>query len=257
MPPGEPAVQAQGVHKFYGSHHVLRGIDLEVRRGEVIVVLGPSGSGKSTFLRCLNHLEAIERGSIRVCGELVGYREMPRGLVELRDAEVAQARRRIGMVFQQFNLFPHLTALRNITAGPLHVLREGREAAAAEARRLLALVGLPEKAEAYPAQLSGGQQQRVAIARALAMRPEVMLFDEPTSALDPEMISEVLDVMTTLSKQGMTMIVVTHEMGFARAVANRVVLVDEGRVVEDAAPGPFFTSPQNERTRAFLDKILH
>ncbi len=257
MPPGEPAVQAQGVHKFYGSHHVLRGIDLEVRRGEVIVVLGPSGSGKSTFLRCLNHLEAIERGSIRVCGELVGYRETPRGLVELRDAEVAHARRRIGMVFQQFNLFPHLTALRNITAGPLHVLREGREAAAAEARRLLALVGLPEKAEAYPTQLSGGQQQRVAIARALAMRPEVMLFDEPTSALDPEMISEVLEVMTTLSRQGMTMVVVTHEMGFARAVANRVVLVDEGRVVEDAAPGDFFTNPQNERTRAFLDKILH
>ena len=257
MPPGEPAVQAQGVHKFYGSHHVLRGIDLEVRRGEVIVVLGPSGSGKSTFLRCLNHLEAIERGSIRVCGELVGYRETPRGLVELRDAEVAHARRRIGMVFQQFNLFPHLTALGNITAGPLHVLREGREAAAAEARRLLALVGLPEKAEAYPTQLSGGQQQRVAIARALAMRPEVMLFDEPTSALDPEMISEVLEVMTTLSRQGMTMVVVTHEMGFARAVANRVVLVDEGRVVEDAAPGDFFTNPQNERTRAFLDKILH
>jgi len=257
MPPGEPAVQAQGVHKFYGSHHVLRGIDLEVRRGEVIVVLGPSGSGKSTFLRCLNHLETIERGSIRVCGELVGYRETPRGLVELRDAEVAHARRRIGMVFQQFNLFPHLTALRNITAGPLHVLREGREAAAAEARRLLALVGLPEKAEAYPTQLSGGQQQRVAIARALAMRPEVMLFDEPTSALDPEMISEVLEVMTTLSRQGMTMVVVTHEMGFARAVANRVVLVDEGRVVEAAAPGDFFTNPQNERTRAFLDKILH
>jgi len=257
MPPGEPAVQARGVHKFYGSHHVLRGIDLEVRRGEVIVVLGPSGSGKSTFLRCLNHLEAIERGSIRVCGELVGYRETPRGLVELRDAEVAHARRRIGMVFQQFNLFPHLTALGNITAGPLHVLREGREAAAAEARRLLALVGLPEKAEAYPTQLSGGQQQRVAIARALAMRPEVMLFDEPTSALDPEMISEVLEVMTTLSRQGMTMVVVTHEMGFARAVANRVVLVDEGRVVEDAAPGDFFTNPQNERTRAFLDKILH
>ena len=257
MPPGDPAVQAQGVHKFYGSHHVLRGIDLEVGRGEVIVVLGPSGSGKSTFLRCLNHLEAIERGSIRVCGELVGYRETPRGLVELRDAEVARARRRIGMVFQQFNLFPHLTALRNITAGPLHVLREGREAADAEARRLLSLVGLPEKAEAYPMQLSGGQQQRVAIARALAMRPEVMLFDEPTSALDPEMISEVLEVMTTLSRQGMTMVVVTHEMGFARAVANRVVLVDEGRVVEDAAPGDFFTNPRNERTRAFLDKILH
>ncbi len=257
MPPAEPAVQAKGVHKFYGSLHVLRGIDLEVRRGQVIVVLGPSGSGKSTFLRCLNHLEAIERGSIRVCGELVGYRETPRGLVELGDAEVARARRRIGMVFQQFNLFPHLSALRNITAGPRYVLREDREAAEAEARRLLTLVGLPEKAEAYPTQLSGGQQQRVAIARALAMRPEVMLFDEPTSALDPEMISEVLEVMTTLSKQGMTMIVVTHEMGFARAVANRVVLVDEGRVVEDAAPGDFFTNPQNERTRAFLDKILH
>jgi polar amino acid transport system ATP-binding protein len=257
MPPGEFAVQAQGVHKFYGSHHALRGIDLEVRRGQVIVVLGPSGSGKSTFLRCLNHLEAIERGSIRVCGELVGYRETPRGLVELGDAEVARARRRIGMVFQQFNLFPHLSALRNITVGPRYVLREDREAAEAEARRLLTLVGLPEKAEAYPTQLSGGQQQRVAIARALAMRPEVMLFDEPTSALDPEMISEVLEVMTALSKQGMTMIVVTHEMGFARAVANRVVLVDEGRVVEDAAPGDFFTTPQHERTRAFLDKILH
>ncbi|HEV8533941.1 MAG TPA: amino acid ABC transporter ATP-binding protein [Methylomirabilota bacterium] len=257
MPPAEPAVQAQGVHKFYGSLHVLRGIDLEVRRGQVIVVLGPSGSGKSTFLRCLNHLEAIERGSIRICGELIGYRETPAGLAELRDAEVARHRRRIGMVFQQFNLFPHLTALRNIMAGPLHVLRESREAAEAEARRLLSLVGLPEKAETYPGQLSGGQQQRVAIARALAMRPEVMLFDEPTSALDPEMISEVLEVMTALSRQGMTMIVVTHEMGFARAVANRVVLVDEGRVVEDAAPGEFFTNPQNERTRAFLDKILH
>ena len=256
MPPGEPAVQAQGVHKFYGSHHVLRGIDLEVRRGEVIVVLGPSGSGKSTFLRCLNHLEAIERGSIRVCGELVGYRETPRGLVELRDAEVAHARRRIGMVFQQFNLFPHLTALRNITAGPLHVLREGREAAAAEARRLLALVGLPEKAEAYPTQLSGGQQQRVAIARALAMRPEVMLFDEVTSALDPELVKEVLDVMRELANEGMTMIVVTHELGFAREVADRVVFMAEGQIVEVGPPEHFFTSPQEERTKEFLAQIL-
>jgi len=253
----DPAVEAVGVHKFYGHLHVLRGIDLEVRRGQVVVVVGPSGSGKSTFLRCLNHLEAIERGSIRVCGDLVGYRETPRGLVELRDAEIARHRRRIGMVFQQFNLFPHLTAEGNVTAGPVHVLGEPRDAAAAESRRLLALVGLPEKAQAYPGQLSGGQQQRVAIARALAMRPEILLFDEPTSALDPEMISEVLDVMVALSRQGMTMIVVTHEMGFARAVAHRVVFVDEGRIVEDAAPAEFFTRPRTERGRAFLDKILH
>ncbi len=257
MAAADLAVEAQGVHKFYGSLHVLHGIDLEVRRGQVVVVVGPSGSGKSTLLRCLNHLETVQRGWIRVCGELVGYRETARGPVELRDAEVARHRRRIGMVFQQFNLFPHLTAVGNITAGPLHVLGESRARALAEARRLLALVGLPDKADAYPGQLSGGQQQRVAIARALAMRPEVMLFDEPTSALDPEMISEVLDVMVTLSKQGMTMIVVTHEMGFARAVADRVVFVDEGRVVEDAAPAEFFTRPRTERGRAFLDKILH
>ena len=257
MAAADLAVEAQGVHKFYGSQHVLHGIDLEVRRGQVVVVVGPSGSGKSTLLRCLNHLETVQRGSIRVCGELVGYRETARGPVELRDAEVARHRRRIGMVFQQFNLFPHLTALGNIMAGPLHVLGESRARALAEARRLLALVGLPDKADAYPGQLSGGQQQRVAIARALAMRPEVMLFDEPTSALDPEMISEVLDVMVALSKQGMTMIVVTHEMGFARAVADRVVFVDEGRVVEDAAPAEFFTRPRTERGRAFLDKILH
>ena len=257
MAAADLAVEAQGVHKFYGSLHVLHGIDLEVRRGQVVVVVGPSGSGKRTLLRCLNHLETVQRGSIRVCGELVGYRETARGPVELRDAEVARHRRRIGMVFQQFNLFPHLTAVGNITAGPLHVLGESRARALAEARRLLALVGLPDKADAYPGQLSGGQQQRVAIARALAMRPEVMLFDEPTSALDPEMISEVLDVMVALSKQGMTMIVVTHEMGFARAVADRVVFVDEGRVVEDAAPAEFFTRPRTERGRAFLDKILH
>ena len=257
MAAADLAVEAQGVHKFYGSLHVLHGIDLEVRRGQVGVVVGPSGSGKSTLLRCLNHLETVQRGWIRVCGELVGYRETARGPVELRDAEVARHRRRIGMVFQQFNLFPHLTAVGNITAGPLHVLGESRAQALAEARRLLALVGLPDKADAYPGQLSGGQQQRVAIARALAMRPEVMLFDEPTSALDPEMISEVLDVMVALSKQGMTMIVVTHEMGFARAVADRVVFVDEGRVVEDAAPAEFFTRPRTERGRAFLDKILH
>jgi len=257
MAAADLAIEALGVHKFYSSLHVLHGIDLEVRRGQVVVVVGPSGSGKSTLLRCLNHLEVIQRGSIRVCGELVGYRETARGPVELGDAEVARARRRIGMVFQQFNLFPNLTALGNITAGPLHVLREPRTRALEEARRLLALVGLPDKADAYPGQLSGGQQQRVAIARALAMRPEVMLFDEPTSALDPEMISEVLDVMVALSKQGMTMIVVTHEMGFARAVADRVVFMDDGRVLEDAAPAEFFTQPRTERGRAFLDKILH
>ena len=222
MAAADLAVEAQGVHKFYGALHVLHGIDLEVRRGQVVVVVGPSGSGKSTLLRCLNHLETVQRGWIRVCGELVGYRETARGPVELRDAEVARHRRRIGMVFQQFNLFPHLTAIGNIMAGPLHVLGESRARALAEARRLLALVGLPDKADAYP-----------------------------------EMISEVLDVMVALSKQGMTMIVVTHEMGFARAVADRVVFVDEGRVVEDAAPAEFFTRPRTERGRAFLDKILH
>jgi len=250
-------LSVRSLFKCFGPLEVLHGIDLDVEKGERIAILGASGSGKSTFLRCLNHLETIERGSIRVCGELVGYRETPRGLVELRDAEVARHRRRIGMVFQQFNLFPHLTAEGNITAAPVHVLGEAWDAASREARRLLALVGLPEKAQAYPAHLSGGQQQRVAIARALAMRPEILLFDEPTSALDPEMISEVLDVMVALSRQGMTMIVVTHEMGFARAVAHRVVFVDEGRVVEDAAPAEFFSRPRTERGRAFLDKILH
>ena len=251
------AVQAVGVHKLYGDFHVLRGIDLEVRRGQVVVVVGPSGSGKSTLLRCLNHLETIQRGRIRVCGELVGYRETARGLVELRDAEVARHRRRIGMVFQQFNLFPHLTAEGNISAGPVHVLGEPRERAADEARRLLALVGLPEKAQAYPAQLSGGQQQRVAIARALAMRPEVMLFDEPTSALDPEMIKEVLDVMIELAQSGMTMICVTHEMGFARTVANRVIFMDRGEIIEQNEPNAFFNNPQSERTKLFLSQILH
>jgi len=255
------AIEAVDLFRIYPSAETsavaLQGLTLDVAEGELLVVFGPSGSGKSTLLRCLNHLEAIQQGSIRVCGDLVGYRETTRGLAELRDAEVARHRRRIGMVFQQFNLFPHLTVEGNITAGPRHVLKESRESAATEARRLLALVGLPEKAEAYPAQLSGGQQQRVAIARALAMRPEVMLFDEPTSALDPEMISEVLDVMVALSKQGMTMVVVTHEMGFARAVADRVVFVDEGRVVEDTPPAQFFSRPRTERGRAFLDKILH
>jgi len=256
-PADDPVLEAEDVHKYFGSHHVLRGISLRVPKGEVLVVIGPSGSGKSTFLRCLNRLERIDRGWIKVSGRLVGCREAHGRVVELRESEVARQRRDIGMVFQQFNLFPHLTALRNITAGAVHVLRVDRAAADADARRLLALVGLPEKAEAYPEQLSGGQQQRVAIARALAMNPKVMLFDEPTSALDPEMITEVLDVMVALSRQGMTMVVVTHEMGFARAAAHRILFMDEGRVVEEAPPAEFFTRPRSERTRMFLGKILH
>jgi polar amino acid transport system ATP-binding protein len=252
-----PVVEAVGVHKFFGAHHVLRGISLTVARGEVVVIVGPSGSGKSTFLRCLNHLETIDRGRVTVGGELVGYREANGRLVPLHDAEVARRRRAIGMVFQQFNLFPHLTALENVMAGPLHVLGADRATARASAERLLAQVGLPDKAAAYPAELSGGQQQRVAIARALAMAPRLMLFDEPTSALDPEMITEVLDVMVTLSRAGMTMIVVTHEMGFARAAADRVVFMDEGQGVEAAPPADFFARPRSERAKAFLGKILH
>jgi ABC-type polar amino acid transport system ATPase subunit len=253
----QPIVEIIDLHKFFGDLHVLRGINLTVQRGEVIVILGPSGSGKSTLLRCINHLERIERGSIKVGGQLMGYREVSGRLVELRDAEVAERRRAVGMVFQQFNLFPHLTAIENITVGPIHVLRRKEEEAIAQARGLLQLVGLPEKADVYPAMLSGGQQQRVAIARALAMNPAVMLFDEPTSALDPEMITEVLDVMLNLSRRGMTMLVVTHEMGFARAAAHRIIFMDEGRLVEEAPPERFFSAPRNERTRLFLSRILH
>jgi ABC-type polar amino acid transport system ATPase subunit len=223
----------------------------------VVVIIGPSGSGKSTLLRCINHLETIERGTIRVAGQLVGYREVHGRLVRLRDREVARHRREVGMVFQQFNLFSHLTALENVAVGPIHVLGVPPDRARAQARDLLALVGLPEKADAYPAMLSGGQQQRVAIARALAMSPSVMLFDEPTSALDPEMITEVLDVMLNLSRQGMTMLVVTHEMGFARAAAHRIIFMDEGRLIEEAPPDRFFSAPQHERTRLFLSRILH
>ena len=253
----QPIVEAVNVHKYFGDNHVLRGINLSVQEGEVIVIIGPSGSGKSTFLRCLNHLEKIDEGRIRVCGHYVGYKESADGrLVELGESEVARQRRDIGMVFQQFNLFPHLTALENITAAPIHVLEMDVEEAQENARRLLALVGLPEKADSYPAHLSGGQQQRVAIARALAMNPKVMLFDEPTSALDPEMITEVLDVMMDLSKQGMTMIVVSHEMGFAQAAADRAALIDGGVIVEEAPPEEFFNNPKHERTRQFLDKIL-
>ncbi len=250
-------VDAQDVHKYFGPLHVLRGVTLRVGRGEVVVVLGPSGSGKSTFLRCLNHLETIDSGRITVGGRLIGYRETAKGLTELREAEVAKRRRDIGMVFQQFNLFPHLSVLDNVAVAPIHVRGRERARVVEQANGLLELVGLSEKATAYPEQLSGGQQQRVAIARALAMEPEVLLFDEPTSALDPEMITEVLDVMIRLSREGMTMVVVTHEMGFAKAAADRVVFMDDGTIVEEAAPNVFFTRPAEERTRRFLDKILH
>jgi ABC-type polar amino acid transport system ATPase subunit len=255
--PIQPIVEAANVHKYFGSLHVLKGVNMTVQRGEVIVLIGPSGSGKSTLLRCINHLEKIDQGWIRVNGHPMGYREADGRPVELREREVAKQRRDVGMVFQQFNLFPHLTALENITAGPIHVLQKKKEEAAGHARQLLEMVGLPNKADAYPGQLSGGQQQRIAIARALAMRPALMLFDEPTSALDPEMITEVLDVMLKLSDQGMTMIVVTHEMGFAKAAADRIIFLDEGRMVEQAAADRFFTAPQHERTRQFLGKILH
>jgi ABC-type polar amino acid transport system ATPase subunit len=256
VPRGEPLIRIEGVRKAFGSLVVLKDITLTVNAGEVVVIAGRSGSGKSTLLRCINHLEAINGGRIYAAGQLVGYREVKGRLVPLKEAEVARHRQELGMVFQQFNLFPHLTVLDNITAAPIHVRGETRSAAEAYARELLAKVGLPEKAGSYPKQLSGGQQQRIAIARALAMRPRAMLFDEPTSALDPEMISEVLNVMVDLSKQGMTMIVVTHEMGFARAAADRVVLMHEGEIVETAPPEEFFTAPKSEPARQFLSKIL-
>ncbi|MER3488073.1 MAG: ectoine/hydroxyectoine ABC transporter ATP-binding protein EhuA, partial [Chloroflexota bacterium] len=242
--------------KWFGRLHVLRGVSLTVRRQEVVVVIGPSGSGKTTFIRCLNHLEKIQRGRIFVNGHLIGYREVNGRLVEDKERNIARQRQEIGMVFQRFNLFPHLTALENIIEAPVRVRGVPRAEAEATARALLARVGLEHKANAYPIQLSGGQQQRVAICRALAMKPALMLFDEPTSALDPEMIGEVLEVMKELAREGMTMIVVTHEMGFAREVANRVVMMDEGQVIEEGPPDELFRSPQQERTRAFLSKIL-
>ncbi|ROQ60293.1 amino acid ABC transporter ATP-binding protein (PAAT family) [Rathayibacter sp. PhB152] len=251
-----PMVQATGVHKQYGGNLVIRGIDLTVAPGEVTCLLGPSGSGKSTFLRCINHLEKIDAGTISVAGELVGYRRHNGRLHELRDAEIATRRSEIGMVFQQFNLFPHLTVLENLIEAPVVVRREKVSDATARARLLLDRVGLGAKADAYPRSLSGGQQQRVAIARALAMRPRLMLFDEPTSALDPELVGEVLDVMRDLAAEGMTMIVVTHEIGFAREVADTVTFMDGGVVVESGPPERILADPQHERTRAFLSKVL-
>ncbi len=251
-----PMVEATDVHKSFGRVEVLRGIDLTVMPGEVACVIGPSGSGKSTFLRCINHLERIDAGSMRVAGELIGYREHGGKLHELREADVARQRRDIGMVFQRFNLFPHRTAAENVMEAPRAVRKEPRQAARSRAVELLDRVGLADKCDSYPAQLSGGQQQRVAIARALAMEPRLMLFDEPTSALDPELVGEVLDVMRRLARDGMTMVVVTHEMGFAREVGDTLVFMDEGRIVEAGNPREVLTRPQHERTKAFLSKVL-
>ena len=249
-------VKAEAVHKRFGRLEVLKGIDLEVKRGEVMCMLGPSGSGKSTFLRCINHLEKINAGRLSVDGELVGYRESGAKLHELHEREVTRKRAEIGMVFQHFNLFPHMTALDNVTLAPIRVLGVSREEARERARERMNRVGLGDKLDTYPVALSGGQQQRVAIARALAMQPKLMLFDEPTSALDPELVGDVLDAMRQLARDGMTMIVVTHEMGFAREVADTVVFMDEGVVVEAGPPDQVITNPREERTRGFLSKVL-
>ncbi|HEY1450914.1 MAG TPA: amino acid ABC transporter ATP-binding protein [Solirubrobacteraceae bacterium] len=251
-----PMVKAEGVHKRFGRLEVLKGITIEVQPGEVLCLLGPSGSGKSTFLRCINHLEKIDSGRLSVDGELVGYRQEGEKLHELRESEVARKRAEIGMVFQHFNLFPHMTASENVTSAPIRVKGEDGDEARSHARELLERVGLQDKLDAYPSQLSGGQQQRVAIARALAMRPKLMLFDEPTSALDPELVGDVLAAMQQLAREGMTMIVVTHEMGFAREVADTVTFIDGGVVVESGAPAAVLGEPKHERTRAFLSKVL-
>jgi polar amino acid transport system ATP-binding protein len=251
-----PMVLAEGVHKSFGKLEVLKGIDLAVAPGEVCCLLGPSGSGKSTFLRCINHLEQITAGRLSVDGELVGYRQAGDKLYELREKETAAKRAEIGMVFQRFNLFPHMTALGNVIEAPTRVRRVPHDKAVARARALLDRVGLADKVDAYPAQLSGGQQQRVAIARALAMDPKLMLFDEPTSALDPELIDEVLEVMRGLARDGMTMVVVTHEMNFARDVADTVVFMDGGVVVESGPPEQVIRNPQHQRTKSFLRKVL-
>jgi polar amino acid transport system ATP-binding protein len=249
-------VRAEGVRKSFGPNEVLRGVDLTVHQGEVVCVIGPSGSGKSTFLRCLNHLEKIDAGRLRVNGHLVGYRECGDTLYELRERDTAAQRRDVGMVFQQFNLFPHMTVLKNVMVAPVRVLQEDQAEVRERAFALLSQVGLADKADAYPAQLSGGQQQRVAIARALAMRPLLLLFDEPTSALDPELVGEVLDVMRELARGGMTMIVVTHEIGFAREVGDSLTFMDGGVVVESGRPADVLADPRHPRTSAFLSKVL-
>lgn len=251
-------IQIRGVHKFFGDLHVLRGIDLDIANGEVCVIMGPSGSGKSTLLRCLNQLETISAGEIFIDGELLGYRKDPSTgvLYDLTDKQIASQRSQIGMVFQRFNLFPHMTALENVMEGPIQVLGRPKAEVARDAQEYLELVGLGDRLNHYPSQLSGGQQQRVAIARALAMKPELMLFDEPTSALDPELVGEVLSVMQDLAKAGMTMVVVTHEVGFAREVADHVVFMDGGTIVEEGSPEDVIVNPQNPRTKEFFSKVL-
>jgi len=251
-----PMVEARGVHKHYGSHEVLKGVDLTVVRGEVTCLIGPSGSGKSTLLRCINHLEKHDAGELRVDGELVGYVARDGKLYELNDKQICGERAQIGMVFQRFNLFSHLNVLDNVTIGQVKVKGVNTDEAKTKARQLLERVGLADKEKHYPSQLSGGQQQRVAIARALAMEPKLMLFDEPTSALDPELVGEVLDVMKDLARSGMTMIVVTHEMGFAREVANTVYFLDGGVIEESGDPRVVLTSPTSERLKGFLSKVL-
>jgi len=251
-----PMVEALGVRKSYGANHVLNGVDLSVARGEVTVLIGPSGSGKSTLLRCINHLEKHDAGQLRVDGELVGYQLRNGKLYERSERELCTDRAQIGMVFQRFNLFPHLTAIENITIGPVKVLRANEEATRTKARELLARVGLVDKDDHYPSQLSGGQQQRVAIARALAMDPKLMLFDEPTSALDPELVGEVLEVMKDLARSGMTMVVVTHEMGFAREVATSAYFLDQGVIEESGDPRDILVHPKTERLQNFLSKVL-
>ncbi|MFK3936141.1 amino acid ABC transporter ATP-binding protein [Alkalihalobacillus sp. NPDC078783] len=240
-------ISFKNVNKYYGDFHVLKDVNIEIEKGEVVVVLGPSGSGKSTMLRCINRLELITDGQLNVNGFALHDKKV----------NINKMRRDIGMVFQHFNLYPHKKIIENITLAPKKVLKKTDQEAKQTAMQYLEKVGIPEKAEAYPSQLSGGQQQRVAIARGLAMKPQVMLFDEPTSALDPEMIGEVLEVMKTLAKEGMTMVVVTHEMGFAKEVADRIIFMDEGRVVEEATPAEFFSNPREERSRNFLSRLLH
>jgi len=254
--PSSAVVSAEDVRKRYGRLEVLRGVSLSVRKGETVCLIGPSGSGKTTFIRCINHLEKLDGGRIEVNGQLIGYREQNGRLVEDGERSIARQRTQIGMVFQRFNLFPHKTALQNITEAPVRVLGLSKDHAEAEAEALLVRVGLADKQNTYPGKLSGGQQQRVAIARALAMKPALMLFDEPTSALDPEVTGEVLAVMEELAYEGMTMIVVTHEMGFARVAADRVVMMDDGRLIEEGPPEHFFLEPSRERTKQFLSKIL-
>lgn len=252
----EPALRVEGLRKSYGQVEVLKGIDMQVKPGEVACLVGPSGSGKSTFLRCINHLEKINSGRLYVHGELVGYQEKKGRLYELSDREVCRKRAEIGMVFQSFNLFQHMSVLENIIEAPTRVLKISKEEAIVHARELLELVGLSGREESLPKQLSGGQQQRVAISRALAMRPKLMLFDEPTSALDPELVGEVLAAMQDLANSGMTMIVVTHEMGFARKVADTVTFMDAGLIVESGAPDEVLDNPEHERTKSFFSKVL-